>query len=146
MEYPYSQYQFLNQDAQLANLKPPTCTTTSVTFLSCALPIILEPSSDRTSQQSYQLDEITVAPSNQPSNGGVIESQIWLPTRIQAKQRTTSVLSKHGLLLSPCRSIGKPFRDPYWKSTSIFQLSISSLPEVGKRPLSCIESELKTQL
>jgi SNF2 family DNA or RNA helicase/site-specific DNA-cytosine methylase len=58
MEYPSSHYQFLNQSAQLANLKPPTCTTTSVTFLSCALPVILAPASDRPSQQSYQLDEI----------------------------------------------------------------------------------------
>ena len=43
MEYPFSHYQFLNQDAQLANLEPRTCTTTSVTFRSCALPVILEP-------------------------------------------------------------------------------------------------------
>jgi hypothetical protein len=34
MEYPFSDYQFLNQDAQLVNLESPTCTTTSVTFLS----------------------------------------------------------------------------------------------------------------
>jgi hypothetical protein len=59
MEYLFLHYQFLNQDAQLVNLEPPNCTTTSITFLSCALPVDLEASVDRPSQQSCELDGIT---------------------------------------------------------------------------------------
>jgi hypothetical protein len=74
MEYPFSHYQFLNQDAQLVNLEPPKCTTTSVAFLSCALPVTLEPSSEKPSQQSYQPNEI--ADSHHP------QSLSWFMERI----------------------------------------------------------------
>jgi SNF2 family DNA or RNA helicase len=83
MDYSLLGYQFLNENAQLGKLESSNCTTTSVTFLACVLPVILEPSSDVLSGQSCKLDEI--------ADSHYLQSLSWYLERINRMKQFSSV-------------------------------------------------------